>query len=110
MLINLAHLRLFTMGDSDTEKMMLAEILAELKVESKKVPELVKAQMWPELARVTHKLKTTLPFIGNQELIDLNMKVEHASRSNSHLSEIPQWADQFFGLLPEVIKELEGMI
>jgi HPt (histidine-containing phosphotransfer) domain-containing protein len=109
-MINLAHLRLFTMGDVETEKMMLEEIVSELKAESTKLPALVAAQDWQMLARVTHKLKTTLPFIGNQELIDLNQQVEDASRSGQNLEQIPGLSKQFLGLLPEVVQELEGLV
>jgi HPt (histidine-containing phosphotransfer) domain-containing protein len=109
-MLNLTHLRLFTMGDVDTEKMMLAEIILELKSESNQILDLVKVQDWYSLSRVAHKLKTTLPFIGNQELIDLNQQVEHASRLGQHLEQIPAWANQFLAVLPEVIQELEGLI
>ena len=109
-LINLDHLRLFTMGDSETEKMMLAEIVSELKAESAKIPSLVQQQEWHSLSRVTHKLKTTLPFIGNTHLIGLNSQMETSSRNSRDLEQIPSWAKQFTDLLPEVISTLEGMI
>jgi HPt (histidine-containing phosphotransfer) domain-containing protein len=109
-MIDLSHLRLFTMGDAETEKMMLGEIVNELMVESAQIRTLVRDANWQALARVTHKLKTTLPFIGNKELIDLNLKVEHASRNNQDHVAIPAWTDQFLALLPEVIAELESMI
>jgi HPt (histidine-containing phosphotransfer) domain-containing protein len=109
-MIDLTHLRLFTMGDQSTEKMMLNEIAIELKAESSKISQLVAAQDWSQLARVAHKLKTTLPFIGHTELIALNAKVENACRNSVDIDLVPTWCSTFNSILPEVIQELEATI
>jgi HPt (histidine-containing phosphotransfer) domain-containing protein len=105
--INLNHLRLFTMGDKDTERMMLEEIAVELKCESAKITQLVAQQDWHNLSRVAHKLKTTLPFIGNQFLIDLNKNIEENSKSGTNLDKIPSLTQEFTKTLPIVIAEIE---
>ena len=109
-IIDLSHLRLFTLGDLDTEKMMLHEILTEISSEVVKMRELTTEKKWYELSRVAHKLKTTLPFIGNQELIELNQKIEHASRNETGLEEVPGEVLKFEKILPDVIKALEEAI
>jgi HPt (histidine-containing phosphotransfer) domain-containing protein len=109
-LLDLTHLRLFTLGDADTEKMMLNEIAIELKSETGKLKDMIAQQDWLSLSRATHKLKTTLPFLGNQQLIKLNKEIEHASRVGSGMDKIPAWADEFFALLPRVIDQVDELI
>ncbi len=109
-LLDLTHLRLFTQGDEDIEKTMLIEIIRELKTETTKIPGVIAAQDWYGLSRATHKLKTTLPFIGNTKLIELNTLIEQASRTLTNLEHIPAWSEEFLSHLPQVVAELENLL
>ena len=44
---------------------------------------------WTELKSVSHKMKSTLAFVGNDELTDTNMEIEKIAMENSDVNKLP---------------------
>ena len=64
------------------------------------------ASDWEEVFQVSHKFKTTLSFIGSEELIAINKTVEHCSRHRIDVEEIPPMIAQIVEKTPFIMKEL----
>lgn len=111
-LINLDYLKLMADGDSDMEHTMLEMLLDELPSEFEKMKSLHGAQNWKELSQVSHKMKSTLAFIGNEEITAANLTVEQLTKkdnppSTEEIISIGKNMQAFENLLPDVLNELK---
>ena len=86
--INLDYLELMSDGDSDMKKTMLEMLLAEIPDEFSKMRGLVNDQNWEELTQVSHKMKSTLAFVGNEELTNANKQLELLSKNEEDFEQI----------------------
>lgn len=74
--IDLSYLDLMADGDVDMKQMMLDMLLEELPMEIDKMGELLAAKDWNELREVAHKMKSTLSFVGNNDMTEANKTIE----------------------------------
>ena len=108
---NLEYLKLMSDGDQEMEKVMLEMLLDELPSEFEKMKTLHAAQEWKELSKVSHKMKSTLAFIGNADMTGANLKIEQLTKQESlpsadEVQVIGAMMEQFGEVLPEVMGEL----
>jgi HPt (histidine-containing phosphotransfer) domain-containing protein len=115
-LTNLDYLKLMADGDQDMEQTMLEMLLVELPEEFDKMKTLFAASAWLPLSKVSHKMKSTLPFIGNDELTSANLRIEQLTKQEDHpplkdeIIIIEDSIQQFGNLLPGVIEELNKIL
>lgn len=74
--INLDYMDLMADGDMDMKKTMLEMLLEELPQEVDKIADSVENQDYKSIKAVSHKLKSTLAFVGNETLDAVNKDVE----------------------------------
>ncbi len=91
--IDLSYMDLMADGDADMKKTMLEMLLAELPVEVEKIIELGKAGDWKNLKAVSHKLKSTLAFVGNEQLTEANKTIEKIAKEERVVDELPVLLD-----------------
>ncbi len=103
---NLDYLKLMADGDKEMELTMLEMLLVELPEEFGKMKALHGEEDWEELGKVSHKMKSTLAFIGNEDLTNANARIEILSKNKEDLHTISNMMAQFGDLLPEVLHEL----
>ncbi len=103
---NLDYLRLMADGDKEMEQTMLEMLLVELPGEFEKMKILHEEKNWDELGKVSHKMKSTLAFIGNEELTNANARIEILSKNKEDLQNVSNMMAQFGNLLPVVMHEL----
>ncbi len=75
-LINLDYLKMICDGDMDMEKTMIEMLISELPLEFEQMKLLFRDSNWQELGALSHKMKSTLAFVGNDELTDANKEIE----------------------------------
>jgi len=92
--INLQYLKTMAEGDADLEKTMLEMILDELPGEFASMQELYAKQDWHELFQMSHKMKSTLAFVGNAEMTEANKAVEYRTRNKVNLEEVGMYMDE----------------
>ncbi len=92
--INLEYLKVMAEGDADLEKTMLEMILEELPEEFAGMQEHYVSQNWHELFQVSHKMKSTLAFVGNAEMTAANKAIEHRTRNNVNLEEVGVYIEE----------------
>ncbi len=87
--IDLSYMDLMADGDNEMKKTMLEMLLDELPSEIKKMENLCSSSDWANLKLVSHKLKSTLAFVGNDEMTNSNSKVEKLAKEEEGLEEVP---------------------
>ena len=75
-MIDLSYLELMADGDHDMKGVLLDMLIKEPGDEFEKMKDLATQENWDELKQVSHKMKTTLPYIGYQALTDKNVKID----------------------------------
>lgn len=83
--INLDYLDMMTDGDGEMRDTMLTMLMDELPAEVSKMRPLLTDANWNELREVSHKLKSTLAFIGNDVMTEANKEIETLTK-NGHAS------------------------
>lgn len=107
--INLDYLDTMTDGDDDMKREMLTMLIAEIPDEMDKLQAATAAADWEEVFQISHKFKTTLSFIGNEDLTNTNKTVEHCSRHRIDVEEIPPMVAQIAEKIPFVMTELKSV-
>ncbi len=107
-LIDLSYLDLMADGDELLKKLMLEMLLDEFPAEIQKMQELYKLESWRELRGVSHRMKTTLSFIGNEPLSDVNCQVEYAVKHQIDLENLPPLFEEISRLAPDILLQLEA--
>ena len=105
--INLEYLETMTGGDADMMNQMIHMLIDEIPVEIVKMQECSAAKDWEEIFQLSHKLKTTLAFIGNDDISSLNKTIEHCSRNRIDIKEIPPMIEQLSELSEPIVAELK---
>ncbi len=108
--INLDYLDLMSDGDEDMKKVMIEMLLEEVPAEVSKMNDLHQAGDWSQLREVSHKLKSTLAFIGNSVLTNANQKVEDISKSEQGIEELPSLLDSISATFPNALEELKTVL
>ena len=105
--INLEYLETMTGGDAEMMNQMIHMLIDEIPVEVVKMQACVAPKDWEEIFQISHKLKTTLAFIGNEEINSLNKTIEHCSRNRVDIEEIPPMIEQLSELSKPIVAELK---
>ena len=104
--INLEYLEMMSDGDDSMKKVMLEMLLEELPLEIKKMDSLCQEGSWDEVSSVSHKLKSTLAFVGNEEMTNANTNIEGLSKEANNVGQVPKLIETLQSLCPSTISEL----
>jgi len=105
--INLDYLELMSDGDDDMKKVMIEMLLEEVPAEVAKLNKMHEIADWKELREVSHKLKSTLSFIGNPIMTEANKKVEDIAKAADGLEELPSLLEAITSTYPGALEELK---
>ena len=106
--INLEYMEMMSDGDDSMKKIMLEMLIAELPEELEKMTNCVPASTWEEMCSISHKMKSTLAFVGNDSMTTANREVESMTKSGSpDVSDISSHMETLNNLCPNVIEELK---
>ena len=106
--INLDYLELMADGDASMKKIMLDMLLDELPVELTKMRELTNMKNWEELGNVSHKMKSTLAYVGNDQMTVANKTVEQFCKKMDNLDEIEALVLSLEETYQQVLPELQN--
>ena len=93
-------------GDDSMKKIMLEMLLEELPEEINKMEASCQAANWNDLSSVSHKLKSTLAFVGNDEMTTANKNIESYAKGAENTDQIPDLIQTLKSLCPHTIAEL----
>lgn len=105
--INLDYLNLMSDGDDDMKKVMIEMLLEEVPAEVAKLNQMHEAADWKELREVSHKLKSTLSFIGNPTMTEANKRVEDIAKAVDGIEELPSLLEAITAAYPAALSELK---
>lgn len=104
--ISLDYLDKMSGGDQDTQKLLLEMLINELPQATTEMKQLFASQNWADLRNASHKMKSTLAFVGNQKMTRANKKILETltnSKTGQHLQREMQLLED---LAPKVLLEL----
>ena len=106
--INLEYMDLMADGDVDMKKVMLQMLFDELPEEIGKVVSLAASGDMKTLSAVSHKLKSTLAFVGYADMDMTNKKIEKISNGEEDAGLLPELAGSMQRYCGEVMSELQS--
>jgi HPt (histidine-containing phosphotransfer) domain-containing protein len=109
--INLDYLKLMTGNDEEMTQTMLFMLLDEIPSEMQLMKEKSLEAGGPNMAEIkeiSHKMKSTLAFVGNPKLTEANLEIENIARGNGNPSDLPAFFKKIDENLPAVLKDLEA--
>jgi len=105
--INLDYMDMMSDGDDSMKKVMLEMLLEELPMELEKMNTLAADNNWAELGSVSHKMKSTLSFVGNEAMTNANKDIESICKDKEGLDRIPGLIAVITETAPKTITELK---
>jgi HPt (histidine-containing phosphotransfer) domain-containing protein len=99
-----------TGNDEEMKQTMLGMLAEEIPVEMEKMSAAHDNKDWNELFNISHKMKTTLAFVGNEKMIAINKEVEHAARHQQNLNKIEEQVRELNTLGNHVLIEMKKII
>lgn len=106
--IDLSYLELMSDGDDDMKKTMLEMLLEELPEEIQKMSQLTAAENWDELSSVSHKMKSTLSFVGYEAMTEMNKELELLAKHSENPKRMVTLMGQLEEKLAEVMPEIQA--
>jgi len=104
--INLEYMDMMSEGDPEMKKVMLGMLLEELPTEIEKMGPLCDQANWNDLASVSHKMKSTLAFVGNAAMTESNKEIELICKNGGDTSRIPGLLQTLNSSVTPVMSEL----
>ncbi len=113
--IDLSYLELMSDGDLDMKGVLLEMLLSDPAKEVERMKSFTKEKNWEEVKLVSHKMKTSFPYIGYKKLIDTNVLIDSklfewqsGDISDEDISDtIPNLVHQVDHYLQEAVQELK---
>jgi CheY-like chemotaxis protein/HPt (histidine-containing phosphotransfer) domain-containing protein len=105
--IDLGYMELMSDGDIEMKATMLSLLFEDPVLEMDKMAVLAEEGDWDELKKVSHKMKSTLSFVGNEQLTALNKDIEQSALSKENTEEIPNLIAQLKELFSKALVELK---
>lgn len=102
--IDLAYLRLMSAGSTAAEEEMLKLLLTDLSEQLPKLEAAIEKTQWEAIKHISHHLKSSFSFVGNDQLLSAIRAVEQLAERQEAYDEIARsWL-----LIKEVIPEVQA--
>ena len=107
--INLDYLELMADGDEDMKQTMLEMLLEELPEELQKMRVHTDAKEWDDLSSVSHKMKSTLSFVGYSDMVEANKEIELLAKHEENPVRIEELMKKLESCFERVMPELKSV-
>ena len=108
--INLEYLHLMSDGDIDMEQTILAMLIDEIPTEIALMRTAFDEGNFNALKEVSHKMKSTLSFIGNPQMTAANSEIEMLCKSSMDSNRIGELMPVMEKFMPLVLADLKECI
>ncbi len=106
--INLDYMEMMTEGDDEMKQTMLEMLLAELPEEIQKLRDYHAAGDWRNVNEVSHKMKSSLAFVGSDEFSDTNKEIEKIAKYGDGYERVPALLERLDTVYQQVMPELQS--
>ena len=111
--IDFTYLDTLIDGDVETKQVIISTLLEEVPEEIGLLKAALANGKWSEFHEVSHKLKSTLAYVGNDAIFDANQNMMMSSRNFENLDKIPTWLGEvekhWENIKPELEKAMEEL-
>lgn len=104
--INLEYLELMADGDPEMKGVMLEMLVSELPEELAKMRSEFDQQTWEILGSTSHKMKSTLSFVGNPQMTEANKEIESICKAGDNLEQIGDMIKTMEELVESILLEI----
>ncbi len=104
--IDFSYLKSISGGDAETERTILQMLLTDMEQLCPMLRSNFESSKIEEVEKVAHKLKTSLAFSGNTEIMESNDAVLEIARTQRELDKVPTLISKIEELTPLIIQEL----
>ncbi|NRB50938.1 MAG: hypothetical protein HRU41_24930 [Saprospiraceae bacterium] len=108
--IDLSYLESISAGDTETEKTILRMLLTDIEQFCPLLRTHFETPQMEELEKVAHKLKTSLAFSGNSDIMKSNDEILESARTQNDLDRVPALIHKIEELTPLIIQELHQVL
>jgi len=105
--INLEYLELMADGDPEMKVVMLDMLITELPEELAKMRKEFDEQDWEVLGATSHKMKSTLSFVGNPQMTEANKEIESICKAKDDPQQIGKMISTMEALVPGILLEIK---
>lgn len=107
--LNLDYLNMMADGDEDMKATMIEMLVEEIPEEMEKMNQLYAAADWKELREVSHKMKSTLGFVGNEAMTKANSAIEDIAKfgGGDGVERLPESLAILSDVYPKAVQELK---
>jgi len=105
--IDLSYMNLMADGDNDMKKIMLELLFEEPLQEIQSMYQMVTETNLGEIKKVSHKMRSTLAFVGNDELTKTNVEIESIAKQESDIEKLPSLVHYLDKLYQAVLIQLK---
>jgi HPt (histidine-containing phosphotransfer) domain-containing protein len=109
-MVNLDYMDMMSDGDADMKKVMLEMLLEEIPQELQKMREVHTSADWNGLASVSHKMKSTLAFVGNDAMTSANKELESIGKTQDGTDRVSALIDVLEKNATPVLVELKKVL
>ena len=106
--INLAYLEHMTEGDRALQQQTLLTLARELQTEIPKMRALLGTGSWRDLAEVSHRFKSSLAYVGNDRVTEVNSEIERLAQERIGFERLPGLLAELEAAQPLVLAELQA--
>lgn len=104
--IHLGYLNLMAGGEQDTRRQLLNMLIADLESSVPRMRALWKTGDIRNLQQISHHLKSTFPFAGNEQMANANRQLDQQLKAGQSLPAVAGYLEEIEALLPRVLAEL----
>jgi len=97
-------------GDDDMKATMIEMLVEEIPEEMEKMKQVHDVADWNELREVSHKMKSTLGFVGNDAMTAANKEIEDIAKTGGTEGgeKVPELLGILFNIYPDAVEELKA--
>ena len=108
--LNLQNLQNITAGDDIFLAEMLASCLENAQIELSQMSVFNKNKNWSELKKLTHKIRPTAVMLGNQQFIEMILRIETIIKQKNNYEKIPVILENLNEIFENIATEIKVII
>ncbi len=108
--VNLQNLQNITAGDDVFLAEMLFSCLENAQIELSQMSLLSENKNWSDLKKLTHKIRPTAIMFGNQQFIELILRIETIIKQKSNYEKVPMIMDNLHEIFENIATEIKKII
>ena len=108
--LNLQNLQNITAGDDVFLAEMLASCLENAQIELTQMSVFSENKNWVDLKKITHKIRPTAVMLGNQQFIELILKIETIIKQKNYYEKIPMILEHLHEIFEKIAGEIKTII